>query len=105
MVKELGPPPTPKRCWVANVPSPRPNSTGYVVAFYTGGGEVGQAIAVEVARRHGGGRASYAETLLVYERSIAETQQHRHVAAGYIGGYQVGQAVLVEVARGNRAWV
>ena len=63
--------------------------------------EVGQAVPVEVARGHGGGRASYDETLLVYERSIAETQQHRHVVKELIGGSQIGQAIAVEVARGH----
>ena len=73
----------------------------HVIGIHVCRGQVGDAVAVEVARGNGVGTVSRREGLLGRERAVAVAQQHRHVIGRPVRRRQVGQAVAVEVARGN----
>ena len=85
--------------WGWNVPSPLPSSTDTSLAAGVGDGQVGAAVAGEVARHDGVGAGPHRVGHLGLERAVAVAQQHRHVVASRVGDGQVGAAVAGEVAR------
>ena len=74
----------------------------HVVVEPVGDGQVGAAVAGEVARHEGVGLGPHRVGDLGLERAVAVAQQHRHVVVAGVGDGQVGAAVAVEVARHDR---
>src|SRR5204863_392061 len=111
---EEGPLPVPKSAFGPNDPSPASSRTEtayepqqavaraeqhrYRVRASVRHGQVGLAVAVELADRHGGGIAPRAEVGLRPERPVAVAEQHRDRVRIVVRRDQVGSAVAVEVA-------
>ena len=88
--------------WVWKVPSPLPSRTDTSFAVVVGDGEVGAAVAVEVARHDRDGIGPHRVGDLGLEGAVAVAQQHRHVVRAVVGDGEVGAAVAGEVARHDR---
>ena len=69
---------------------------------HIGHGQVGIAVAVEVADDDGFGGRARGEGLLGLEGAIAVAQKHRHRSGGVIGDGQVGLAIAVEISDRDR---
>ena len=77
----------------------------HVVGAAVGDGQVGPAVAVEVARHEGDWLGPHRVGHLGLEGAVAVAQQHRHVVGAVVGDGQVGPAVAVEVARHEGVWL
>ena len=81
------------------MPSPLPSSTLTLFAAVVRHGQVGLAVAVEVAHRHRRGVGADGVGDLRLEGAVAVAQEHADGVGAGIGDGEVGLAVAVEVAQ------